>query len=62
MDCALAVRWDIERDTIVLIVDDKKKQKTVKGMLSSIAIVYDPLGFASQLYYQLEESIKNCVY
>ena len=55
MDRALGVRWNVEKDTIVLIVEDKKEQNNRKGVLSSIATVYDPLGFASPLMLPARE-------
>ena len=55
MDRALGIRWNVEKDTIVLIVEDKKEQNNRKGVLSSIATVYDPLGFASPLMLPARE-------
>ena len=55
MDRALGVRWNVEKDTIVLIVEDKKEQNNCKGVLSSIAAVYDPVGFASPLMLSARE-------
>ena len=49
MDRALGVCWNVEKDTIVLVVEDKKEQNNRNDdVLSSIATVYDPLGFASR--------------
>ena len=55
MDRALGVHWDVERDTIKLVVSDKKEPNNRKGVLSSIATVYDPLGFASPLILPARE-------
>ncbi len=55
MDRALGVNWDVERDTINLVVSDKKEPNNRKGVLSSIATVYDPLGFVSPLILPARE-------
>lgn len=49
MERALGIHWDVEGDTINLVVNKKEKPENRKGVLSSIATVYDPLGFASPL-------------
>ena len=46
MDRAPGARWGVEKDTIVLVVENKKGQNNFKDVLSSIAAVYNPLGFA----------------
>ena len=55
MDRALGVHWNVEKDTIVLVVDDKKEPNNRRGVLSSIATIYDPLGFASPLMLPARE-------
>ncbi|XP_028415653.1 uncharacterized protein LOC114539014 [Dendronephthya gigantea] len=49
VDHALGLRWDVQRDTIVLVASNKKEPSNQKGVLSSIATIYDPLGFAGPL-------------
>ena len=46
---ALGIHWNVEHDTINFVVSDKEQPDDWKGVLSSIATVYDPLGFASPL-------------
>ena len=55
MDSALGVHWNVEKDTIVLVVDGKKEPNNQRGVLSSIATIYDPLGFASPLLLPARE-------
>lgn len=47
MDRALGIHWNVEEDSFELVVSGKDQPENRKGMLSSIATVYDPLGFAS---------------
>lgn len=49
MDRALGIHWDVKGDTIILVVSKKERPENRKGVLSSIATVYDQLGFASPL-------------
>ena len=49
LDRALGIHWDVERDTIDFIFSEREEPDNRKGLLSSIATVYDPLGFASSL-------------
>lgn len=49
IDRALGIHWNVEHDTIDFVVNDKERPENRKGVLSSIATVYDPLGFASPL-------------
>ena len=44
---ALGVKWNLESDTFVFIVNVKEKPPTRRGILSLGSSVYDPLGFAS---------------
>ena len=46
---------DVEKDTINLIVSDKKEPNNRKGVLSSIATIYDPLGFCCPLVLPARE-------
>ena len=55
MDRALGVDWDVGRDTINLVVSDKKEPNNGKGVLSSIATVYDLLGLSSPLILPARE-------
>ena len=48
-DRALGIHWDVEEDTFKLVVSAREHPENRKGVLSSIATVYDPLGFASPL-------------
>ena len=49
LDRALGIHWDVERDTINFVFGKGEQPRNRKGVLSSIATVYDPLGFASPL-------------
>ena len=49
MDRALGVHWNVEKDTLDFVVSSKEQLENRKGVLSSIATVFDPLGFASPL-------------
>jgi len=44
---ALGIRWNIEADTFGFRVLDLNKPNTMRGMLSTIASVFDPLNFAA---------------
>ena len=48
-DKALGVHWDIEEDKFKLLTNKKQYQQNRKGVLSSIASIYDPLGFSCPL-------------
>ena len=48
-DRALGIHWGIERETINFVFGKGEQPENRKGVLSSIATVYDPLGFASPL-------------
>ena len=48
-DRALGIHWNVERDTIDFVVSTKEQPNNRKGVLSSAAAVFDPLGFASPL-------------
>ncbi|XP_020610089.1 uncharacterized protein LOC110048657 [Orbicella faveolata] len=49
MDASLGIHWDVEVDTLNLVVCDKPQPETRKGILSSIAMIYDPLGMAGPI-------------
>ena len=44
---ALGIRWNIETDMSRFKVLDLNKPNTLRGMLSTIASVFDPLNFAA---------------
>ena len=48
-DRALRIHWNVERDTIDFVVSNKEQPNNRKGVLSSVATVFDPLRFASPL-------------
>lgn len=48
-DRALGIHWNVEKDTFNLVVSDKVQPETRRGVLSSIATIYDPLGYVSPL-------------
>jgi len=48
-DRALGIHWNVERDTIDFVVSNKEQPNNRKGVLSSVATVFDPLGFESPL-------------
>lgn len=43
----LGVKWDVETDTLSFSVSLKEKPATRRGILATVASVYDPLGFLS---------------
>ena len=49
VDRALGIHWNVEDDTFNLVVGDKIQPETRRGVLSSIATIYDPLGYAGPL-------------
>ena len=49
LDKALGIRWDVERDTINFVFSEREQPENCRGVISLIATVYDPLGFASPL-------------
>ena len=49
MDRALEIHWDVEADTFNLVVSGKSQPETWKGVISSIANIYDPLGLVGPL-------------
>ena len=49
MDRALRIHWNVEHDPINFVTSNKEQPDNGKGVLSSIATVYDPLRFASPL-------------
>ena len=49
LDRALGIHWDVEHDTVNFVFGKGEQPENGKGVLSSIATVYDPLGFASPL-------------
>ena len=49
MDRALGIHWNVEHDMINFVTSNKEQPDNRKDVLSSIATVYDPLGFASPL-------------
>ncbi|XP_031549036.1 uncharacterized protein LOC116286627 [Actinia tenebrosa] len=49
VDRALGIHWDVEQDTFNLVTSSKAHPENRKGVLSSVATVYDPLGIASPL-------------
>ena len=49
LDRALGIHWDVEQDTINFVFGKGEQSENRKGVLSLIATVYDPLGFASPL-------------
>lgn len=48
-DRALGIHWNVERDTIDFVVSNKEQTNNRKPVLSSVAAMFDPLGFASPL-------------
>ena len=49
MDRALGIHWDVEADTFNLVVSSKSQPETQRGVMSSIATIYDPLGLVGPL-------------
>ena len=45
----LGVQWNLEDDVLSTLSKDLKFPRTRRGVLSSIAVIYDPLGMASPL-------------
>ena len=50
VDRALGIHWNVEDDTFNLVVGDKIQPETRRDILSSIATIYDPLGYAGPLH------------
>ena len=48
-DRALGMHWNVERDIIDFVVSKKEQPNNRKGVLSSVATMFDPLGLASHL-------------
>ena len=49
LDQALGIHWDVQIDTFNLVVSSRSETESRKGILSSIATIYDPLGLAGPL-------------
>jgi hypothetical protein len=49
MEKTLGSHWDIEADKFKMILSTKQYPQNRKGVLSSVASIYDPLGFSSPL-------------
>ena len=49
MDRALGIHWDVEADTFNLVVSGKSQPDTRRGVMSSTATIYDPLGLVGPL-------------
>ncbi|XP_006815917.1 uncharacterized protein LOC102804413, partial [Saccoglossus kowalevskii] len=47
IDRALGIQWDVEKDAFNFRIGDRLKEETRREMLSFVASVYDPLGFAA---------------
>ncbi|XP_057678097.1 uncharacterized protein LOC130907254 [Corythoichthys intestinalis] len=47
MQSVLGVKWDVEADSLTFNVAFKEKPATRRGILATVASVYDPLGFLS---------------
>ena len=59
----LAIRWNIEIDTFGFKVLDLNKPNTMRGMLSIIASVFDPLNFAASVMWpakQIMQALWRC--
>ncbi|KAK3745999.1 hypothetical protein QZH41_017318, partial [Actinostola sp. cb2023] len=49
VDRALGMRWNIEGDTFGFKVSDRNKPDTMRGVLSTISSVFDPLNIAAPI-------------
>lgn len=49
---ALGLQWDIQEDTFKFTTSDDNKPITRRGILSTVASLYDPLGFISPFILQ----------
>ena len=56
---ALAVRWNLESDTLGFKVKLKDKPPTRRGMLSRVSSVYDPFGFVSPFVLPAEAVLQD---
>ena len=45
----VGIHWNVEDDTFNVVVGDKVQPETCRGILSSIATIYNPLGYAGPL-------------
>ena len=61
---ALGIRWNIEIDTFGFKVMDLSKPNTMRGMLSTIASVFDPLNFPALVMLpakQIMQALWHCI-
>ena len=49
IECALGVRWDVERDKFCFKIEVKSKPPARRGLLSVVCSLYDPLGFVAPI-------------
>ena len=49
MDQALGIHWDVDTDAFNLVVSGKSQPEIRKGVMSSIATIYNPLGLVGPL-------------
>lgn len=47
MQSVLGVKWNVEADTLSFSIVLKEKPATHRGILATVASVYDPIGFLS---------------
>ncbi|XP_013409147.1 uncharacterized protein LOC106172792 [Lingula anatina] len=56
---ALGVQWNIEKDTFGYCVRERDVKNTRRGILSFIASIYDPLGFAAPLILKPKQILQE---
>ena len=59
LDYALGVLWNIEEDKLEFQVHMKEKLLPRTGMLSSLSLIYDPLGFAALVMLERRRIIQT---
>ena len=58
---ALGIHWNIERDCFTFNITMKDQPPTRHGILSTIASVYDPLGFVAPYLLSGKKILQKCV-
>ena len=56
---ALGIRWNIEIDTFGFKVSDLNKPDTMRGVLSTFALVFDPLNFVAPVMLPAKQIIQT---
>ncbi len=52
---ALGLLWDVNQDVFTFTIKLKDKRMTLRGILSMMSSIYDPLGFVAPLLLQAKK-------